>query len=63
MCHVSLFAYKLGIPFALWNAFMLVSIANKYILDWRLQNSVGGTSAVSNLNLPTVQKLMVEYNG
>jgi len=44
------FTYDFGTP--------LVSVDSKYIFECKMQNSVGRTSAVSDLDLASAQKLV-----
>ena len=56
-------AYDFGKPLALQKDFAPVSVANEYIFERSPQYSVGGTSAVSDLNLLSVRKFAAEYSG
>jgi len=48
------FMYIFGTPLALRYSLSPVIVDSEYILERKPQNSVGGTSAISDLNLPNV---------
>jgi len=57
------FTYVRGTTLAFMKDRVPSSVASEYIFDRRPQNSVGGTSAVSDLNLPNARRFDSENSG